>query len=206
MQIETVLKTVMPAAPVKIWADALINAFEFAELNTPLRQASFLAQCAAESAELTRLTENLNYGEGALIRTFPSRFTPLQARDYARNPEKIANRAYADRYGNGPEVSGDGFRYRGRGPLQITFRANYRECAKATSIPCVAYPEIIERPMEGAISAAWYWRSKSINAVADSGDINAVTKLINPAMAGALRRKDYYLKALQVLTVSSKST
>lgn len=196
----------MPACNVKIWSQPILKAFEFAELDTPVRQAAFLAQCAVESAELTRLVENLNYGESALLRVFLKRFNQIQAKEYARRPERIANRAYAERYGNGSEASGDGYRYRGRGIIQLTFKDNYRACAAGTGIPCVVYPEYLERPEEAALSAAWYWKSRKINEAADAGDFAEVTRRVNSALLHISRRKEYYVKALHVLTQGQQST
>lgn len=194
------LKSVMPASPAKVWAEPLKKAFEFAELNTPQRQAAFLAQIAVESGELTHLVENLNYGATALMRTFPKRFDINNAYEYARHPDKIANRAYAGRYGNGDEASGDGWRFRGRTPIQLTFRDNYRACAEATGIPCLSHPGVLERPEEGALVAAWYWKSRKINEAVDAGNFDEVTRRINAARMHQSRRLGYFEKALQLLT------
>lgn len=206
MRVELLLKTVMPISPAKAWAEPIKKAFAQAELNTPQRQAAFLAQIAVESGQLTRVTENLNYGASALLRTFPKRFDADTVYDYARFPERIANRAYANRYGNGPESSGDGWRFRGRGPIQITFKDNYRACAEATGIPCLSHPEFLERPEEGAIAAAWYWTSRRINEAADAGDIVEVTRRVNSGLFHLSHRKAYYEKALSVLTAPAEST
>jgi putative chitinase len=164
------------------------------------RVAGFLAQCGHESSDFTRLTENLNYGAPGLVATFPKYFPTLEsAQPYARQPEKIANHVYANRFGNGPEESGDGFRYRGRGAIQLTFHDNYQAFANAIgkSLPdTVAYCETLEGAIE---SACFYWKNRNINPFADAKDIQGMTKLINAKLLGLDDRTARFEKALAVL-------
>ena len=132
------------------------------------RVAAFLAQIAHESQELNRLVENLNYSAAALMSTWPKRFPTLaDAEPYARQPERIANRAYANRLGNGAEQSGDGWRYRGRGIIQVTGRGNYHEIGAALALPLDVQPELLEQPANAALSASWFWKSHLLNPLAD---------------------------------------
>ncbi len=157
------------------------------EINTPPREAAFLAQLAHESGQLRTLVENLNYGAPGLLATFKKYFTPDQAKAYERQPEKIANRVYANRIGNGDEASGDGWRYRGRGPIQLTGRENYRKCGAAIGIDIEANPDLVQQPAGGALAAAWFWSVNKLNALADAstvkscGAISAKVNGTNPA-------------------------
>jgi putative chitinase len=170
------------------------------EINTLNRVAGFLAQCGHESADFTVLKENLNYGAKGLRATFPKYFaTDAAATQYERQPEKIANRIYANRMGNGAETTGDGYKYRGRGAIQLTGHDNYAAFAKSinkTIDETVAYCET----MDGAIeSACWFWKKNNLNATCDANDIVAMTKKINGGTIGLDERKSHYEKAKQVL-------
>ncbi|WP_325927410.1 glycoside hydrolase family 19 protein [Pseudomonas mosselii] len=168
---------------------------------TRLRIAAFLAQIGHESGQLRSLTENLNYSAEALVRTWPSRFTAQTAGVYARKPERIANRVYEGRMGNGPEPSGDGWRYRGRGVLQVTGRDNYRACSEAlfSDSRLLNAPELLEHPVYAALSAGWFWQSRGLNALADAGEFLAITKRINGGINGLEDREQLYARALKVL-------
>ena len=170
------------------------------EISTPKRVAAFLAQCGHESAGFTVLAENLNYSAEGLSKVFPKRFpTAAAAQPYHRQPEKIANKIYCDRMGNGSEASGDGYKFRGRGAIQLTGKDNYSAFAKSigkTLDETVAYCETLE----GAIcSAAWFWQKNKINDCADCGDIVAMTKKINGGTIGLDDRKKHYNEALHIL-------
>lgn len=170
------------------------------QINTPQRIAGFLAQCGHESAGFTVLAENLNYSAEGLCKVFPKRFpTVAVAQPYHRQPEKIANKIYCDRMGNGSEASGEGYKFRGRGAIQLTGKDNYSKFAKSigkTLDETVAYCETLE----GAIcSAAWFWDTNKINACADCGDIVAMTKKINGGTIGLEDRKKHYAEALHLL-------
>ena len=145
-------------------AEVLSEQFEKYEINTVNRAAGFLAQCGHESAGFTILKENLNYSAASLMRVWPSRFpTPEIAQQYAMQPEKIANRAYCDRMGNGPESSGDGWRYAGKGLIQLTGKDNYTWFAESIETPLEQIPEYLQT-FEGAVkSACCFWETNNIN-------------------------------------------
>ena len=149
-------------------------------INTPLRVAAFLASCGVESAYLTAVAENLNYSAAALQAVFPHEFPTAEiAAQYARQPERIASRAYAGRNGNGDEASGDGWAFRGRALLQITGRAGYANCAKGIGLDLIDHPELLEQPANSAMAAAWYWNSRGLNTPADAGQFLAISRAIN---------------------------
>lgn len=148
-----------------------------AGINTPELVAAFLANIGVESAGLTATVENLNYSATGLLATFPSHFTQLEAQQYARKPITIASRAYANRLGNGDEASGDGWRYRGRGYLQVTGKSNYAAAGKALGLDLLAHPELLEQPEGAARSAAWFWSSNKLSRFA--GQFLQVCKAIN---------------------------
>lgn len=163
-------------------------------INTPLRLAAFLAQIDHESQGFTRMTENLNYSATALTATWPKRFPPEIAREYHRQPERIANRAYADRMGNGPESSRDGWKYRGRGYIQITGHDNYTDLARhmnMTMDETIAYMETEAGALE---SAAYWYSSRNLNKLADAGNIKGATKIINGGYNGLADRLALYDK------------
>ena len=178
------------------WAAALVDAMNIEAITTPARASMFVAQCAHESAGFTRFVENLNYSAKGLQATWPKRFPTMSvALLYARDPERIANRVYGGRLGNGPEASGDGWRYRGRGCIQITGRANYRTVGAAIDWPLETTPEDAEHPWPGARIAGWYWRSRDCNRFADAGDFVGVTKAINGGLVGLRDRELWLYKA-----------
>ncbi|WP_447936953.1 glycoside hydrolase family 19 protein [Thermomonas fusca] len=161
------------------WAAPLQRAMTRCGITTRRRAAHFLAQIGHESAGLTRTEENLNYNARRLREVWPSRFSADAAADYARHPERIANRVYANRMGNGSEASGDGWRFRGRSPIQLTGRDNYRHLAQLTGLPLVAMPSLAAEVDEGALIAATWWQANGLNTLADSGDILAVSRRVN---------------------------
>lgn len=174
------------------------------KIDSPVRMAAFIAQVGHESGQLRRLVENLNYSAEALVRTWPSRFTAQTAAAYARQPEKIANRVYGGRMGNGPEASGDGWWFRGRGLIQLTGRSNYRAAAGGLGLPLEAQPELLEQPEQAAQSAAWWWSTHGLNELADAGRIQDIGSIINTGQPGrvpngAADRKALYDLALKVL-------
>lgn len=179
---------------------ALLNVLDKYDINTNNRIAGFLAQCGHESADFTVLKENLNYGAAGLRGTFGKYFADdATAKAYERQPEKIANRVYANRMGNGNEASGDGFKYRGRGAIQLTGHDNYQAFATAIgqSLPdTIAYLETLEGAIE---SAAWFWKTHGLNATCDADDIVAMTKKINGGTIGLDDRKAHYEKAKSLI-------
>ncbi len=178
-----VLAAVVPQAATR-FAGPLNEACRAFEITTPLRLAHFLAQTAHESALYTVLVENLNYGARGLLATWPSRFDAARAEAYARQPERIANYVYADRMGNGPETSGDGWRFRGRGILQVTGRATYRDVGGFLGVDLEADPDLLATPRFAALAAGWYWRSRRINELCDRDDAVAVTEAVNGGRHG----------------------
>jgi putative chitinase len=170
------------------------------QINTPRRIAAFMAQCGHESGGFVFLSENLNYSAQGLMRTFAKYFPDQStAMAYARNPEKIANRVYANRMGNGDEASGDGFRYRGRGLIQVTGKDNYFWFASSLEITPEEAAEYMQTFEGAAQSACWYWETASLNKLADAGDILTMTKRINGGTIGLEDRKKHYEHALHVL-------
>ncbi|MEE3504819.1 glycoside hydrolase family 19 protein [Pseudomonas sp. 10C3] len=182
-----------------VFVSALNTAMGKYQIITPLRMAAFLAQVGHESAQLTQLVENLNYGAPGLVATWPSRFTPALAAQVARQPEQIANIVYASRMGNGPAVTGDGWKYRGRGLIQVTGWTNYQACGAALAQDLLTAPELLEQPIYAALSAAWYWASNGLNTLADAGNLEAITKKINGGLNGQPDRLALYNTALKVL-------
>jgi len=182
------------------WHEALCNVLPDYEINTPNRVAAFLAQTMHESGGYRALVENLNYKAESLCKVWPHYFPNMEvANQYAHNPEKIANRAYGGRMGNGPEESGDGFRYCGRGLIQLTGKQNYTKFAESIDTPLEQIPEFLGT-FEGAVqSACWFWESNNLNQYADSGDILTMTKRINGGTLGLEDRQNHYQHALQVL-------
>jgi putative chitinase len=183
------------------WADAALEVLPKYEINTPNRIAGFFAQCGHESMNFTALSENLNYRAETLEKLFSKYFSKAgrNAADYAKQPEKIANVIYANRMGNGDTASGDGFKFRGRGVIQLTGRDNYS--AFALSIK-MTLPDVIDyvQTKKGALeSACWYWNSRNINAACDANDIVRMTKLVNGGTIGLEDRRSHYEKALAVL-------
>ena len=181
------------------WFPVVAAQLEHFEINTVQRAAAFLAQCAHESANFTALKENLNYTAASLSRVWPSRFPPAIAEQYAHNQEMIANRAYCDRMGNGPEESGDGWRYAGKGLIQLTGKDNYTRFAESIETPVEQLPEYLGT-FEGAVqSACWFWEVNTLNQWADAGDILTLTKRINGGTIGLEERTRHYQHACHVL-------
>ena len=170
------------------------------EINTPKRIAAFMAQCGHESGGFVWLTENLNYSAAGLMKTFAKYFTDqATANAYARQPDKIANKVYANRMGNGDEASGDGARYKGRGLIQVTGKDNYFWFAASLGITPEAAADYMQTFEGAAQSACWYWENTSLNKLADAGDILTMTKRINGGTIGLEDRKKHYAHALHVL-------
>jgi putative chitinase len=183
---------------VEHWHEALSKILPDYEIDTPQRVAAFLAQCAHESGGFNFIQENLNYKAESLCRVWPKYFNAGNANDYAHQPEKIANRAYANRMGNGPEESGDGWKYCGRGLIQLTGKQNYSKFADSIDTPLDQVTEFMQT-FEGCVqSACWFWEANNLNQYADSGDILTMTKRINGGTLGLEDRKKHYEHALHV--------
>ena len=197
------LKQLLPKNPyIDQWHKALSQLLPDYEINTPQRIASFIAQCAHESGEFRFLTENLNYKAESLLKVFPKYFKDMgTAKAYEKKPEKIANKIYADRMGNGNEASGDGWRYRGRGLIQLTGKTNYTWFAASLEISPEEAAEYTQTFEGAAQSACWFWETNTLNEWADKGDILTMTKRINGGTIGLEDRIKHYEHALHVLGV-----
>jgi len=182
------------------WCSALNMILPDYEIDTPERVAAFLAQCAHESGGFVFLKENLNYKAASLRKVFPKYFPDDGiAAAYANRPEMIANRVYANRMGNSDERSGDGYRYCGRGLIQLTGKTNYQAFADSIETPVEQVTEYLGT-FEGAVqSACWFWESNNLNKWADVGDILTMTKKINGGTIGLEDRKKHYEHACHVL-------
>lgn len=180
---------------------ALTQACEYYEISaSPQRLAAFLAQIAHESGGFNFTKENLNYSAQGLQGVFKKYFpTEELANEYARQPERIANRVYASRMGNGDEESGDGWKFRGRGLIQLTGKNNYSRFAEALGIGLDELVDYLETPEGAVASAAWFWDTNGLNAFADSGDFVTLTKRINGGTIGLEDRKHHYELALEIL-------
>lgn len=199
---EDALRQILPALPPdkrRDYAPLLQSAAAEFGINNPLRAAAFLAQIAHESMGLTRLVENLNYSAPRLRQVWPRRFpTDAVANAFARQPEKLANSVYANRNGNGPPESGDGFRYRGRGFIQLTGRANYREFGRLLGADLEGNPDLAAEPSVAFRVAAAFFKSRGCNELADQQAITVMTKRINGGTVGINERIALFGKAKRV--------
>ena len=200
------LKELLPKNPyVEHWHRALAQLLPDYDINTPQRIAAFVAQCAHESGGFTALKENLNYKAVTLRKIFPKYFPDdAIANHYASLPNKqeaIANKVYASRMGNGDESSGDGYRYCGRGLIQLTGKNNYQSFADSLEMNVEDVPEYLATFEGAAQSACWFWESNNLNQWADKGDFLTLTKRINGGTIGLDDRIKHYQHALHVLGV-----
>jgi putative chitinase len=200
------LKQLLPKNPyVSHWHHVLSQLLPEYEINTPQRIAAFIAQCAHESGNFMVLKENLNYKAPTLRKIFPKYFpTDALANEYANKPNKqeaIANKVYGNRMGNGDEASGDGYRFCGRGLIQLTGKENYSWFAASLSIPVEEASEYLQTFEGAAQSACWFWETNNLNQWADKGDILTLTKRINGGTIGLEDRIKHYQHALHVLGV-----
>ncbi|EJN31781.1 putative chitinase [Pseudomonas sp. GM78] len=210
---EAQLLRILPnARPVAgIFVPALNRAMARYDISIPVRQAAFLAQVGHESGQLRSLSESLYYKDATRVAQLfkygfdlnhNGRVDPAEVRDaeaYLRNSEKLANRVYGGRYGNGPEASGDGFKYRARGLIGVTFRDNYRLAGKAIGLPLLDQPELLEQPEYAALSAAWFWWDRGLNELADAGLFDSITRKINGGGNGAAERRALWATAKETL-------
>ena len=194
-----------PAATVEPLVDDLNHALEQYSINTPQRVAAFMAQIDVESGGLKAREENLNYSAKRLTEVFPRHFKDVDPNAYDRLPEKIANRVYRDRMGNGSESSGDGWRYRGRGFIQLTGKNNYTAFGKSMGMTAEEASEYMSTAEGAFMSAGWFWETNKLNAVADKGNIDEVSRIINAGPGGSLssvhgldKRRDAYKRALEI--------
>ncbi len=198
------LKQLLPKNPyVQHWHHALEQLLPEYEINTPQRIAAFIAQCAHESGGFMVLKENLNYKAATLRKIFPKYFpTDAMAAEYAAKPNKqeaIANLVYANRMGNGGPETGDGYRYCGRGLIQLTGKSNYSWFAASLGIPVEEAAEYLQTFEGAAQSACWFWETNNLNQWADKGDILTLTKKINGGTIGLEDRIKHYEHALHVM-------
>jgi putative chitinase len=197
------LRRIMPAGNPEIWQAPLDKAMGDHAIDTALRAATFLAHVAVESRELQSVLENMSYSAERLTEVWPNRFPTVEvAAPFAHNAERLGNFVYANRLGNGPPASGDGFRYRGRGLLQATGRDHYREAGQALGLDLLGHPELLEQPSNAATEAAWWWQKQGLNAIADSGDFRHSTLVINGGLTGFADRVAHWRTALGVLGAS----
>jgi len=203
----TDLKRILPQNrdPVKLH-DAMMRIFPKYDIVTNERIAMFLGQCAHESGQFNIMTENLNYSAAGLLKTFKKYYNPALANAHARNPEKIANHVYANRMGNGPESSGDGWKFRGHGFIQLTGRSNHTSFYNSLGLGIDAGLAYI-KTLDGALeSSCWFWKTNGLNAFADRIDIEGATRRINGGTNGLKDRIGYVRKALLVLEEDGKSS
>ena len=170
-------------------------------ITSPNAIRFFLAQYAQETGGFVKFVENTNYtSPERLLEIFPKYFKTLEfARKYVGKPEAIANRVYGSRFGNGDELSGDGYRYRGRGICHLTFKDNYEVFKKDTGIDVITHPELLEQVKYAVEAGCHYWKKRNISVVADKGDFIATTKLINGGIIGLPQRQAWLTKVKQVL-------
>lgn len=184
------------------WFNEMQEAFPKYDIVTVARVASFIAQCAHESGGFSMMEENLNYRAATLTKLWPQRYPPGIAEQYAGKPELIANKSYGGRMGNGPEASGDGWKFRGRGLIQLTGRSNYTACSRAMfgDDTLLENPDILFDPYYAIHSACWFWDKMKLNQYADSGDIVTMTKKINGGTIGLDDRQKHFKHAMEVLS------
>ena len=183
------------------WVDPLNECFTRFDIDTVLRQAAFIGQCGHECGNFKVLRENLNYRAATLMKLWPKRFPTLEvANQYAGQPKRIANKVYADRMGNRDEASGDGFRFSGKGCIQLTGHANYFHASKALGVDFVMDPELVATPKYAALTAGWFWSTHKCNQLADASNWVGLTKVINGGTIGLDDRVHHINLALSALS------
>jgi putative chitinase len=196
------LKQMVKNPHIDHWHEAIDQLLPEYDITTPARVAAFVAQCAHESGNFAFIKENLNYRAVSLMKTFGKYFPTMDlALQYEKRPEKIANRVYANRMGNGDEASGDGYRFCGRGLIQLTGRDNYTFFAGSLGIPVEDASEYLATFEGAAQSACWFWETNNLNRFADAGDIKGLTRAINGGYIGLEDRIRHYEHALHVMGV-----
>ena len=182
------------------WVDALNETFERFGIKSHNQQAAFIGQCGHECGNFRILEENLNYRAETLMKLWKARFPTIEiANEYARNPKKIANKVYANRMGNRDEASGDGYRFRGRGCIQLTGHANYFHAGQACGEDFVMQPDLVATPRYAAMTAGWFWDTHKLNQYADRQDFLMMTKKINGGTIGLDDRIKHINHALDIL-------
>ena len=182
------------------WVDPLNETFQRFNIVTSNQQAMFIGQCSHECGNFRLLEENLNYKAATLMKLWPRRFPTLEkANEFSGNPKKIANSVYSLRMGNRDENSGDGFRFRGRGIIQLTGHSGYFHAGKALGVDFVANPDLVSTPKYAALTGGWFWSTHNLNAPADALDYIKCTKIINGGTIGLDDRIKHVQQALSVL-------
>jgi len=182
------------------WVDPLNETFQKFNILTPRQQGAFLGQCGHECGNFKILTENLNYRAETLCKLWPKRFPTLEfAKQYEKNPQRIANSVYANRMGNRDEASGDGFRFRGRGAIQLTGHSSYFHAGQACGIDFVMNPDLVATPKYAAITAGWFWSTHNCNNLAEGQDWIGLTKKINGGTIGLKERIEHTERAIQII-------
>jgi putative chitinase len=182
------------------WVDPLNETFERFGIVTHNQQAVFIGQCGHECGNFRILEENLNYKAATLMKLWPKRFPTLEvANGYAGNPKKIANQVYSSRMGNRDENSGDGYRFRGRGCIQLTGHSNYFHAGKALGVDFVANPDLVGTAKYAALTAGWFWSTHNLNSPAEALDHPKITRIINGGSIGLEQRIKETQQALAVL-------
>lgn len=183
------------------WVDALNETFQRFNINTPRQRAAFIGQCGHECGNFKVLEENLNYRAATLMKLWPKRFPTQEiANEYEKKPQKIANKVYSSRMGNRDEASGDGYRFRGRGCIQLTGSDGYFHAGKALGVDFWANPDLVSTPKYAALTAGWFWSTHNCNDLAESANWTALTKKINGGTIGLDDRIKHINHALEVLT------
>lgn len=189
----------VPIGRAEAWCQPLVDAMAAYQISTPARQAAFLAQVGHESAGLSRVVESLTYRASRIVAVWPRRFpTIAAAQPYANNPAKLADKVYGGRLGN--TMAGDGYRFRGRGLLQVTGRANYAATGEALGLDLIGFPELLEVPHFASRSAAWWWKANGLNGLADLGNFEKITRVINGGLNGYEDRLRLWKACQGVLT------
>jgi putative chitinase len=200
-QLKAVFPACMQCGP---WVRIFGQMVDEFDLRPDNRFAMFLAQTGYESESFKRLREDMSYSAAELVKTWPHEFPSEKceaAQRYQRSPAGLANFIYANKNGNGPEGSGDGLKYRGGGLIQLTGKANYTEVGRALNLRLDAAPQLIEQPLIAARTAGYFWKLKDLNAAADAGDFDHITKVINGGMGGADERRALWQKILVQMSI-----
>jgi len=195
------LQKILPKNPsLDVWYQSMTELFVEYEINTPKRIAAFIAQCQHESANFSVLSENLYYSAQGINKVFGRYFPTLNAAvPFAKQPEKIANVVYANRMGNGPTSSGDGYKFRGRGVFQLTGKSNYEQFAKTKNMTLDELVKYLETPKGALESACWFWKTRNLNTVIDTQGIDSVSKIINGGTNGLLDRRKHFIENMDIL-------
>lgn len=206
---ESIFKLIMPKnKDVKIWLPLINKYLPEMDITSPLRLSSFFSQVGHESLDMTVLKENLRYKKDGLLKVFPKYFVEATARKYENNPVEIANIVYANRMGNGDYNSGDGYKYRGRGCIMLTGKANYEALSIDMGLnkKYVYNPDQISEPEGALLAALWFWRKNKLNELADKSDMVKITKIINGGLIGLEDRMKRYKIIYDVLVRSADDT